>query len=78
MLMYVAILGACLMSIRMILDFRALGEREQLTALICLFCFVSTYLVFDLLAFDPKMQGARQYVPYPAKLNITSEYYYVM
>jgi hypothetical protein len=78
MLMYVAILGTCLMSILMILDVRAFGDREQLTAIICLFCFLSTYLVFDFLAFDPKMQDAKRYVSEPMELNITSEFYYVM
>ena len=44
------------MSICMItVDFIAFNERERLTTLICLFCLVSTYLVFDLIAFDPKL-----------------------
>jgi len=72
-----AILGFCLMSICMIIDFIALNERERLTALICLFCLVSTYLVFDLIAFDPKL-NLDEYVPIEhMKTNMTAEYYFM-
>jgi hypothetical protein len=71
-----AILGFCLMSICMIIDFIALNERERLTALICLFCLVSTYLVFDLIAFDP-MLNLDEHVPIEhMNTNETVGYYF--
>jgi hypothetical protein len=72
-----AILGFCLMSICMIIDFIAFNERERLTTLICLFCIVSTYLVFDLIAFDPKLNLDERVPIIQMNTNETVGYYFM-
>ena len=72
-----AILGFCLMSICIIIDFIAFNERERLTTLICLFCLVSTYLVFDLIAFDPKL-NLDEHVPIEHMYTNETVGYYFM
>ena len=65
------------MSICMIIDILTFNERERLTALICLFCFVSTYLVFDFIAFDPNMRIDERFAAESIKANTSAEYYYI-
>jgi hypothetical protein len=78
MIVAFALMGFCIISTCIVVNFIALNDRERLTALVCLFCFLCTYLVFDLIAFDPKMRLEEQLINEPVKTNISTEYYYIL
>ena len=77
MLVVIAFLGFCLITVYMIRGFIAFDDRERLTALVCVFCFIATYLVFDLIAFDPKMRLYERVPDEFLRTNTSFAYYFV-
>jgi hypothetical protein len=61
----------------MIREFVAFDDRERLTALVCVFCFMATYLIFDLITFDPKMKLDEYVINDHIRANTSEEYYYI-
>ena len=76
--MVLALMGFCITSTCIVVNYIAFNDRERLTTLVCIFCFLCTYLVFDLIAFDPKMRLEEKLINEPVKTNISTEYYYIL
>jgi hypothetical protein len=78
MIMVLALMGFCITSTCIVVNYIAFNDRERLTTLVCIFCFLCTYLVFDIIAFDPKMRLEEHLINEPIKTNISTDYYYLL